>query len=99
MFMAANLVESIAVVLGYALDFYWWVLIIRALLSWVNPDPYNPIVMFLQRVTDPILAPIQRRMRSDWMGIDLAPMVALLVILFLRTFLIRSLFDFAGQLR
>jgi YggT family protein len=98
-FIAANLIEALAIVLRYILDFYWWVLIIRALLSWVNPDPWNPIVQFLQRVTDPILAPIQRRMRSDWMGIDLSPMVAILIILFLKTFLIRSLFDLASQFR
>jgi len=99
MFIAANLIEALAVVLGYVLEFYWWVLIIRALISWVNPDPWNPIVQFLQRVTDPILLPIQRMMRSDWMGIDLSPMVAILIILFLKTFLIRSLYELAGQFR
>jgi len=99
MFVAANLIEALAVVLGYILEFYWWVLIIRALISWVNPDPWNPIVQLLQRVTDPILVPIQRIMGHYRMGIDLSPMVAILIILFLRTFLIRSLFELAGQFR
>ncbi len=99
MFLAANLVEALATVLGFILEFYWWVLIIRALISWVNPDPFNPIVQFLQRVTDPILYPIQRMMRSDWGGVDLSPVVAILIILFLKSFLVRSLFDLARQLR
>ena len=99
MFLVVHFIEAVAVVLGYVLEFYWWALMIRALLSWVSPDPFNPIVQFLQRVTDPILRPIQRMMGSYWMGIDLSPMVALLVILFLKSFLIRSLLDLAGQLR
>jgi YggT family protein len=99
MFLAANLVESLATVLSFILEFYWWALVIRALISWVSPDPFNPIVQFLQRVTDPILYPIQKMMRSDWMGVDLSPMVAILIILFLKSFLVRSLFDLAGQLR
>ncbi len=99
MFLAANFVEALAIILGYVLEFYMWVLIIRALISWVSPDPFNPIVQFLQRVTDPILDPIQRVIGNYWMGIDLSPMVAILFIVFLKTFLVRSLFEWASQLR
>ncbi len=99
MFLSANLIEALAVILGYVLEFYTWALIIRAMISWVSPDPYNPIVQFLQKVTDPVLEPIQRITGSYRMGIDLSPMIAILLIVFLKTFLVRSLYDWASQLR
>ncbi len=99
MFILANLVSALAVVLGYLLEFYMWVILVRALLSWVNPDPYNPIVQFLYRVTEPILHPIRQRMGMYTSGIDLSPMIVILVIIFLKTFLIASLYDFANRLQ
>ena len=99
MFLVANLVESLAIISSYVLEFYMWVLIIRAAITWVSPDPFNPIVQFLERVTDPVLYPIRRLMGSYWMGVDLSPMVAILCIVFLKTFLVRSLFEWANQLR
>ncbi len=99
MFLAANFIEATAVVLGYILEFYIWVLIIRALISWVNPDPFNPIVQFLERVTDPVLYPIRRVLGGYWPGVDLSPMIAILAIVFLKTFLVRSLLEWANQLR
>jgi len=83
-----------AVVVDYALWLYMWVIIARALISWVNPDPWNPIVQFLQRVTEPVLYPIRRRLNFA-MGIDLSPIIALLIIVFLQVALVQSLKDVA----
>ena len=86
-----------AVILDYVLWLYMWVIIARALISWVNPDPWNPIVQFLQRVTEPVLYPIRRRMGFA-MGIDLSPILALLVIIFLQVALVQSLKDLAFRM-
>lgn len=99
MFVAANFISALATILDYALQFYMWVIIIRSLLSWVNPDPYNPIVQFLYKVTEPVLSPLRRMMGSYNIGIDLSPMVVILVIIFLRQFLLTSLFELAMRLR
>lgn len=88
---------GVATILDYALWFYMWVIIARALISWVNPDPWNPIVQFLDRATEPVLSPIRRRL--GWrMGIDLSPIVAILGITFLQIALVQSLKDLALRL-
>jgi YggT family protein len=68
-------------------------------LSWVSPDPFNPIVRFLYRVTEPVLRPIRRRLPTFQMGLDLSPMVVILAIYFLQAFLVESLRDLALALR
>lgn len=94
MFVVGNILLGLATVLDYVLWLYMWVIIARALISWVNPDPWNPIVQFLDRVTEPVLSPIRRRM--GWrMGIDLSPLVAILAITFLQYALVQSLKDLA----
>jgi YggT family protein len=70
------LVNAIHLVLGA----YVWIIIIRALLSWVSPDPFNPIVRFLYRVTEPVLRPIRRRLPTYAIGLDLSPLVVILAI-------------------
>lgn len=94
MFVAGNVLQAVAVILDYVLWLYMWVIIARALISWVNPDPWNPIVQFLQRVTEPVLYPIRRRVGFA-MGVDLSPILALLVIIFLQVALVQSLKDLA----
>lgn len=94
MFVAGNVLQALAVVLENVLWLYMWVIIARALISWVNPDPWNPIVQFLQRVTEPVLHPIRRRVGFA-MGIDLSPIIVILAILFLREALVKSLYDLA----
>jgi YggT family protein len=78
---------------------YFWIIIARALLSWVNPDPFNPIVRFLHRVTEPVLRPIRHRLPMMGMGLDLSPMIVILAIYFLQAFLVESLRDLALSLR
>ena len=91
MFVAGNLLSALATVVDMALTFYMWVLIIRAFLSWVNPDPYNPIVQFLYKVTEPVLYPVRRAIGGLGLGIDLSPLVVILVIVFLQQFLVATL--------
>ena len=98
MFVFANLIEALATIVSYLLQIYMWVIIIRALISWVNPDPYNPIVRFLYQVTEPVLYPIRRRLPFMG-GIDLSPIIVLLVILFLQVFLVKTLNDLAFRLK
>jgi len=93
MFVFANLLKGIAVILGMILDIYFWMILIRALLSWVNPDPFNPIVQFLERVTEPVLAPIRRIIPP--MGMDFSPLIAALLIYFIKIFVVGSLYDFS----
>jgi YggT family protein len=98
-FVAGNLVLALANLLHLVLMAYFWIIIARAVLSWVNPDPFNPIVRFLYRVTEPVLRPIRYRLPTLAMGIDLSPMVVILAIYFLDTFLVYSLRDLALSLR
>ena len=99
MFVAGNLILALANLLHLILQAYFWIIIARAVLSWVNPDPFNPIVRFLYRVTEPVLRPIRHRLPTLAMGIDLSPMVVILAIFFLDSFLISTLRDLALSLR
>ena len=98
MFVAKNLLMAVARILDIALSAYMWILIIRAVLSWVSPDPYNPIVRALYSITEPVLSSLRRRFPLMAGSIDFSPMVAILVILFLQYFLVRTLFDLAARL-
>jgi YggT family protein len=97
MFVVGNTLLGIATVLDYALTISTWVVIARALISWVNPDPWNPIVQFLARATEPVLAPIRRRL--GWsMGVDLSPLVVIVTIWFLQIAVVQSIKDFAVRM-
>jgi YggT family protein len=98
-FIAGNLVLAVANLLHLILMAYFWIIIARAVLSWVNPDPFNPIVRFLYRVTEPVLRPIRHRLPTFSMGLDLSPMVVIFAIYFLDAFLVNSLRDLALSLR
>lgn len=98
MFIFANLLSALAQLVGIVLNIYMWIIIIRAIVSWVNPDPYNPFVQLLYRTTEPVLKPIRRALPAAW-GIDFSPMVAILAIIFLDQFLVHSLQDMARRLR
>lgn len=98
MFILANFIRSVATVLDILLNLYMWVFIIRALISWVNPDPYNPIVRFLYGITDPVMDRIRRYIPTNFGGIDFSPVVVILAIIFLRSFLVPSLLELAQRL-
>ncbi len=98
MFALRNLIEALAYILNLALTIYMWVIIARAILSWVNPDPYNPIVRFLYNITEPVLGWVRRQVPLIFGGLDLSPLLILLAIVFLQRFLVSTLFDLAQRL-
>jgi YggT family protein len=90
--------KAVAEVLYWGLEIYMWLIIARALISWVNPDPYNPIVRFLYNVTEPLLSYLRRRFPMVYGGLDLAPLVILAAIIFLKVFLVGTLMSYAMRL-
>ncbi|MGD8540960.1 MAG: YggT family protein [Desulfobacteraceae bacterium] len=96
MFIIGNLLIAVATVIDYVLLFFMWIVIARAVLSWVNPDPYNPIVRFINSVTEPVLYQIRRRLPVSFGGLDLSPIIVFLAVIFLRKFLVESLFRMAA---
>jgi YggT family protein len=95
MFVLSNFIIGLAKVIDIALTLYMWIIIFRALISWVNPDPYNQIVIFLYRVTEPVLGPIRRRLPMGNIGIDISPIIVILVIVFLQYFLVETMIQMA----
>ena len=95
MFVLGNLIGAVATVLDVLLNVLGIVLIVNALLSWVRPDPSNPIVRFLDQVSDAVCDPIRRLLPTVVAGLDLAPMIAILAIWFLRMFVVQSLHELA----
>ena len=90
--------KALAEVLYWGLEIYMWLIIARALISWVNPDPYNPIVRFLYNVTEPVLSYLRHRFPMVYGGLDLSPLAVLAVIIFLKVFLVGTLMNYAIQL-
>lgn len=99
MFALGNLFSALAQILDTIITIFWWLIIVRALISWVNPDPYNAIVVFLYRITEPVLAPFRKIMPSWNIGLDLSPLLAILCLMFIRYFLVQSLFGLAYRLQ
>jgi YggT family protein len=99
MFVIGNLIGAIAVVLDWVLTIYTWIIIGRAIISWVNPDPYNPIVRFLYNSTEPLLYRVRRALPFTAGGIDFSPLIVLAGIIFLQAFLVRSLMELAVRLQ
>ncbi|MEK6759913.1 MAG: YggT family protein [Deltaproteobacteria bacterium] len=98
MFVFANLLSAVAQIVNMGLSIYFYIIIARAIISWVNPDPYNPIVRFLYQATEPVLYRIRK-----WIpylgGIDLSPIIAMLVIKFLQFFVVETLIDLAVRMK
>ena len=98
-FILGNLLSASAQVLSIVLNLYMWIIIIRALLSWVNPDPYNPIVQFLYSITEPVLHRVRQLIPMSGIGIDFSPIIVLLGIVFVEEFVVNSLATLAMQLQ
>lgn len=77
----------------WLLDIYTWVIIAAAVVTWVNPDPSNPIVRFLRGVTEPVFQRIRRLIPTNFGGLDIAPLLLILVIYFVQRVLLGSLFS------
>ena len=95
MYIIGYFIMAVAKVLDVILITYMWVVVARAVLSWVNPDPFNPIVRFIHNVTEPVLYQVRTRIPVNFGGMDLSPIVVFAVIIFLRTFVVNSLHQMA----
>jgi YggT family protein len=98
MFIIGNLLIAIAKIADIVLTLYMYMIIGRAIISWVNPDPYNPIVSFLYRATEPVLAKIRNALPYLG-GVDLSPMAVILAILFVQNFLVRTLIEIGYRMK
>jgi len=94
MFVIGNVLSALATIIHYVLEVYIYVVVARALISWVNPDPWNPIVQFLEKVTEPALAPIRRTVGTR-LGFDLSAFVLILILVFLQRAIVPSLLQIA----
>ena len=99
MFVAGNLLDAIASVLGFAISAYQIVVIVYALMSWVSPDPYNPIVRTIHALVDPFMDSIRKLLPFLVGPIDFTPFVGILILMFTQRFLIGSLHDLAWRLK
>ena len=99
MFVVSNFLAAVAQVLDYVLWAYTWILLARVVISWVNADPYNPLVRFIYSATEPVLERVRERFPVYTGGFDLSPIVVWIAVLFLQHFLVRSLYDAAYALR
>jgi YggT family protein len=79
----SSLIELVIMLLGL----YKWVVIFAALVTWVNPDPYNPVVRFLHKATEPVLYPIRKFIGSRLGPIDISPIIVIFIIIFIQSFL------------
>jgi len=98
MIIFSNLLIAIAKVLDIVLTIFMWIVIARAVLSWVSPDPYNPIVRFIHKVTEPVMYQIRRRIPVNFGGIDFSPIIVFLAIIFLQRFVVHSLYGLAQSM-
>jgi YggT family protein len=78
----SNILFTLGTLLHYALTVYLWIIIIGAFISWVNPDPYNPLVRFLRRSTEPLFLWLRRNMPLIVYGVDFSPIIAITIVLF-----------------
>jgi YggT family protein len=99
MFVIANFLAAVAKIIDIGLSLYMWIIIGRAIISWVSPDPYNPIVRFLNAVTEPVLYPIRRRLPVNLGGMDFSPVLVILAIIFIQSFLVQSLLQLAAHMQ
>ena len=100
MFIFSNLLNALATIIDIVLNTYKWLIIARAVISWVSPDPYNPIVNFIYQATEPVLYRVRRYLPFSIMGtLDITPIIVLLIIIFLNILLVDNLRDFALTLR
>lgn len=98
MFILSNLITALAQVLSIVLNIYMWLIVIRAIASWFSMDPYNPLYQFLIRITEPVLGYIRRILPMRTGMVDFSPIVAILAIVFLQGFLVKSLFVLAARI-
>ena len=98
MFVIGYLFMAVAKILNLVLVIFMWIVIARAVLSWVSPDPYNPIVRFVHNVTEPVLYRIRMFIPVSFAGIDFSPIIVILGIVVLKEFVVNILYKTASNL-
>lgn len=98
MFVLKTLLEAFGHILHMVLNIYIWVVIIQALLSWVRPDPYNPIVQILNKLTYPVYSFVRDKIRTVFSGVDLTPLIIILALQFLDIFLVKIISHLAASI-
>lgn len=98
MFIVSNFLIAIAKIINFGLSLYMWLIIIRAIISWFNPDPYNTLVRFLYAATEPVLYAIRRRLPLLFGGFDFSPVLVIMAIFFIQTFFVQSLIELAVRM-
>jgi len=98
MFVINYFFIALANLLNLAIVVYIWIIIARAILSWVSPDPYNPLVRLVYRATEPVLRPVRERLSGFQLGLDFSPMIVILVLYFLKEFLVPVLYRIATEI-
>jgi len=98
MYIIGYFLMAVAKVLDFVLVLFMWIVVARAVLSWVSPDPFNPIVRFIHNITEPVLYPIRTKLPVGFGGIDLSPIVVFLGIIFIRSFAVNSLMRISSTL-
>jgi len=96
MILFTNFIAAIAEVLHILLTLYMYIIIARAIISWFNPNPYNQIIQFIYRVTEPPLAWLRRFIPTTFGGLDLSPIILIFAIIFLDHFIVDTLRQLAA---
>ncbi|WP_394959711.1 YggT family protein [uncultured Helicobacter sp.] len=91
----ATFIQAIATIISMLLNLYIWILIIATLLSWVRPDPYNPIVQVLYRLSEPVFAKVRKIIPTNIGGLDIAPLIVIVALKFIDLTLVKILYSFA----
>lgn len=100
MLVLANLIYALAIVLNILITILIFLIFFRALIGWVSVDPYNPIVQFLYKATEPLLQPLRRILPvSMRAGIDISPIIVFLILMFIRLFIVNTLIDLSMRMK
>jgi YggT family protein len=99
MFIFGDILVAISKVLDVVLTFLWIIILARAILSWVNPDPYNPIVRFIHNVTEPILYQVRKRLPFQFSGMDFSPLIVFFAIILIKEIIIHRLYVLGASIR
>ncbi len=99
MFVFANIVSAVAMLLNTLASLYFWIMLIAVLLTWVRPDPYNPIVRTLTALTEPVLYRVRKWLPFTYIGgLDLSPVVVLIALQLIESIVVRSLLQWSAML-
>ena len=98
MFVLKTLIEAIAGIMHILISAYIWVVIIQAVISWVRPDPFSPIVQILNKLTLPVYRVLRGKIPTVFGGVDVAPLIVIIALQFLDLFLVKLIYQIAMQM-